>query len=53
MNIFDFALKMEEDGKAYYEKLVAETSIPEFKSIFSLLAAAGQVHLRLRSPALF
>lgn len=44
MNIFDFALKMEEDGKAYYEKLAAETSIPEFKSIFSLLAAAEQVH---------
>lgn len=44
MNILDFALKMEEDGKAYYKKLTAETSIPEFKSIFSLLAAAEQVH---------
>lgn len=44
MNIFDFALKMEADGKAYYEKLAAETSIPEFKNIFSLLAAAEQAH---------
>lgn len=44
MNIFDFALKMEEDGKAYYEKLAAETAISEFKNIFTLLAAAEQAH---------
>lgn len=44
MNVFDFALKMEADGKAYYEKLAMETGIPEFKSIFSLLAAAEQNH---------
>jgi rubrerythrin len=44
MNIFDFALKMEADGKEYYEKLAKETSIPEFKSIFTLLAVAEQVH---------
>ncbi len=44
MNVFDFALKMEADGKAYYEKLATETGIPEFKNIFSLLAAAEQNH---------
>ena len=44
MNVFDFALKIEEDGKAHYEKLATETTIPALKSIFSLLAAAEQVH---------
>lgn len=44
MNLFDFALKMEADGKVYYEKLAAETPIPEFRNIFSLLAAAEQGH---------
>lgn len=44
MNIFDFALKMEQDGRAYYEKLAAETAIPEYRSIFSLLADAEQRH---------
>ncbi len=44
MNVFDFALKMEADGKAYYEKLATEAGIQEFKNIFSLLAAAEQDH---------
>jgi len=44
MNVFDFALKMEEDGRAYYQKLVAETSVPEFKTIFAMLADAEQAH---------
>ena len=34
MNVFDFALKMEEDGKAFYEKLAAETRVPELESRF-------------------
>lgn len=44
MNIFDFALKMEEDGKAFYEKLAAETNVHELKTIFSMLAAAEEEH---------
>lgn len=44
MNVFDFALKMEEDGKAFYEKLAAETGVPELRTIFSLLAAAEDEH---------
>jgi rubrerythrin len=44
MNVFDFALKMELDGKAFYEKLAAETSVAELKTIFSLLAAAEEEH---------
>ncbi len=44
MNIFDFAMKMELDGKAYYEKLAAETAVPGLKTIFTTLAADEQKH---------
>jgi len=44
MNVFEFALKMEEDGKTFYETLAAETSVPELKRIFSLLASAEEEH---------
>ena len=42
MNIFEFAMKMELDGKAYYEKLVAETAVVGLKTIFTNLAADEQ-----------
>ena len=44
MNVFDFALKMELDGKAYYEKLAAETTLTGLKTIFGRLAADEQKH---------
>jgi rubrerythrin len=44
MDIFEFALKMELDGKAYYEKLAAETSDTGLKAIFTTLAADEQKH---------
>jgi rubrerythrin len=44
MNVFEFALKMEEDGKKFYETLAAETSLPELKRIYSLLASAEEEH---------
>lgn len=44
MNVFDFALKMEEDGKMFYEKLAAETVEAELKTIFSILAASEEEH---------
>jgi len=44
MNIFDFAMKMELDGKAYYEMLAAETADGGLKSIFTTLAADEQKH---------
>lgn len=47
MNIFDFALKMELDGKAYYEKLAAETTVGGLKSIFTSLAADEQKHYEI------
>lgn len=44
MNVFDFALKMEEDGRTFYRKLAAEATVPELKKIFSMLADAEQEH---------
>lgn len=44
MNIFDFATKMELDGKAYYEKLAAETGNPGLRAIFMMLAEDEQKH---------
>ena len=44
MNVFDFAMKMEEDGKTYYEKMAAETSNSGLKTIFNRLAEDEQKH---------
>ena len=44
MNLFDFAMKMELDGKAYYEKLAAETPLTGLKNIFLSLARDEQKH---------
>ena len=44
MNIFEFAMKMELDGKAYYEKLASETSDNGLKAIFTGLAADELKH---------
>ena len=44
MNIFEFAMKMELDGKAYYEKLASETSDNGLKAIFTGLAAGELKH---------
>lgn len=44
MNIFDFSMQMELDGKAHYEKLEAETPIVGLQKIFSILAADEQKH---------
>jgi len=44
MNVLDFALKMEADGKVYYEKLAAKSDDRELKNLFSLLAQAEQTH---------
>ncbi|RQW76732.1 MAG: ferritin [Geobacter sp.] len=44
MNLFEFAMKMELDGKAYYEKLAAETAIEGLKTILLMLAADEQKH---------
>jgi len=44
MNVLDFALKMEADGKAYYQKLASQSETKELKTLFTLLADAEQTH---------
>lgn len=44
MNPFDFAMKMELQGKACYEDLAASTKVPGLKTIFTGLAADEQKH---------
>ena len=44
MNVFDFAMKMELQGKACYENLAGSTKIPGLKNIFTGLAADEQKH---------
>jgi len=44
MNVFDFAMKMELDGKAYYQKLAGETATVGLKKIFLQLADDEQKH---------
>jgi len=44
MNIFDCAIKMEEEARGHYERLAASASVPELKNLFSILAAAEQEH---------
>jgi rubrerythrin len=44
MDIFDFAAKMELDGKEYYEKLAKDTAIAGLAVIFGRLAGDEQKH---------
>jgi len=44
MNVFDFAMRLEEESRASYEKLADEADSMELKSIFSLLADSEREH---------
>jgi len=44
MNIFEIAMKKEQEVKSYYKKLADETSLLGVKNIFLLLAADEQRH---------
>lgn len=44
MNVFDFAAKMELDGKAYYESMAEATSLTALKTLLLMLAADEQKH---------
>lgn len=44
MNVFDFAIKMELDGKSFYEKLARESRHDGLRGIFRRLAADEQKH---------
>lgn len=47
MNIFDFAINMERDGKAYYEKLAKNATLPGLQTIFVRLAEDEQKHCEI------
>jgi len=47
MNVFDFAMTMEMDGKTYYQKLARETSLEGLKKIFTQLAEDEQKHYEI------
>ena len=44
MNVFDFATKIEQDGKAYYEKVAKDATLPGLRTIFTRLAEDEQKH---------
>jgi rubrerythrin len=44
MNVFDCAIKMEEEAKLYYETLAAGATEPELRNLFTMLAQAEQEH---------
>jgi rubrerythrin len=44
MNVFDFAMKIEEEHQACYEKMAAEAGTKELKTIFTLLADSEREH---------
>lgn len=47
MNIFDFAMQMEMDGKAFYEKMATQTADPELKKVLVMLAEEEQKHFNI------
>ena len=44
MNIFDCAIKMEQETRIMFEKLAADAAVPELKNLFTLLAESEQEH---------
>lgn len=47
MKILDYALKMEADGKAYYEEMGKQAKLPGLKTIFRRLAEDEQKHYEI------
>ncbi|MDH3891399.1 MAG: ferritin family protein [candidate division Zixibacteria bacterium] len=47
MSIYDFAMQMELDGKAYYEDLAAKTDLPQLKKVLLEMASDEQKHYNL------
>jgi rubrerythrin len=47
MNVFDFAMKMELQGKACYENLASKTQVAGLRNIFAGLAADEQKHFEV------
>lgn len=47
MNVYDFAMKMELDGKKYYEELMNNAEDKGLKKIFEMLAKDEEEHHRI------
>lgn len=47
MNVFEFAMKMEQDGKAYYEKMAEQADNVVVKNVLLELAADEEKHYRI------
>ncbi len=47
MNIFEFAMKMEEDGREYYLKNAEKTNLPELKKVLTELADDELKHYKI------
>lgn len=47
MDVFDFAIKMETDAEAYYQKLAQQTDIEGIRNIFLDLAADEKKHFEI------
>ena len=47
MDIFDFALQMEKDGKRFYQDAAARCGDKGLQAVFNLLADAEQEHYDL------
>ncbi|MFH1688105.1 MAG: ferritin family protein [bacterium] len=47
MNAFEFAMKMEMDGKTFYEEQAAKADLPELKNLLLELASDEQKHYNL------
>lgn len=47
MNIFDYAMKMEQDGEKFYRELADKTHIPGLKTILTLLADDESGHFKI------
>lgn len=44
MNIFDCAIRMEEEARKHYEKQAAAAVVPELKNLFTMLSESEQEH---------
>jgi rubrerythrin len=42
MNVFDCAIKIEEEARRYYQRLGSESDVPEMKHLFAMLAASEE-----------
>lgn len=46
MNVFDCAIKIEEEARKFYERMELESATTELKNLFAILASAENEHLQ-------